>query len=270
MSRTMKSLIDEASVLAEGGVRELSVIAQDTTSYGVDLYGRPRLASLLRRLSRVEGINWIRLLYTHPAHWSDGIIEAFAGNPELCRYADIPIQHVSDRVLRLMRRHISQRALVRTLEKIRNAVPGISLRTTVMVGFPGEGEREFSELLGFLRYFQFDHLGAFIYSREGSTGAARLPKQVPDDVKEERLRIIMEAQQQISRSRNSSMVGKEVEVLVDSVEAAGTRGIARTEGQALEIDGVVHVSGARLRGGQFLKVLVVDFNEYDLFGRALS
>jgi ribosomal protein S12 methylthiotransferase len=270
VSRTTKSLIGEASLLAECGVRELSLIAQDTTNYGVDLYGRPRLASLLGRLSRVEGISWIKLLYTHPAHWSDEIIEAFADNPELCRYADIPIQHISDKVLRFMRRGISQRALVRILEKIRDAVPGISLRTTVMVGFPGEGEKEFSELVGFLRSFRFDHLGAFAYSREGNTAATRLPKQVLDEVKAERLQTIMEMQQEVSSSRNSSMVGREVKVLVDGVDATGTRGIARTEGQALEIDGVVHVSGAGLRSGQFLKILVVDFNEYDLFGTALT
>jgi ribosomal protein S12 methylthiotransferase len=270
VSRTTKSLVEEASVLAECGVRELSLVAQDTTNYGADLYGRPRLPSLLGRLSRVEGISWIRLLYTHPAHWSDEIVEAFADNPELCRYADIPIQHISDRILRLMRRRMSQKALVKILEKIRDAVPGISLRTTVMVGFPGEGEKEFSELLGFLRSFRFDHLGAFAYSREGNTVAARLPKQVFDEVKAERLHRIMEMQQDVSRSRNGSMVGREVKVLVDSVDATGTRGTARTEGQALEIDGVVHVSGTGLRSGRFLKILVVDFNEYDLFGKALT
>jgi len=270
VSRTAKSLIEEASLLAKCGVRELSLIAQDTTNYGVDLYGRQRLASLLGRLSRVEGISWIRLLYTHPAHWSDEILDAFADNPELCRYADIPIQHISDRVLGLMRRRISQRALVRILEKIRDAVPGISLRTTVMVGFPGEGEKEFSELVEFLRSFRFDHLGAFAYSREGNTWAARLPKQVLDEAKAERLRRIMEMQQEISKSRNSTMVGREIKVLVDNVNATGTRGVARTEGQALDIDGVVHVSGTGLCSGQFLKVLVVDFDEYDLFGKALT
>jgi ribosomal protein S12 methylthiotransferase len=270
VSRTTKSLVEEASALAECGVRELSLVAQDTTNYGADLYGRPRLPSLLGRLSRVEGISWIRLLYTHPAHWSDEIVEAFADNPELCRYADIPIQHISDGILRLMRRRMSQKTLVKILEKMRDAVPGISLRTTVMVGFPGEGEKEFSELLGFLRSFRFDHLGAFAYSREENTAAARLPKQVSDEVKAERLHRIMEMQQDVSRSRNGSMVGREVKVLVDSVDATGTRGTARTEGQAFEIDGVVHVSGTGLRSGRFLKILVVDFNEYDLFGKTLT
>ncbi|MCX5800549.1 MAG: 30S ribosomal protein S12 methylthiotransferase RimO [Candidatus Eisenbacteria bacterium] len=270
VSRSMQSLVDEASRLAQSGVRELSLIAQDTTNYGVDLYGRPRLASLLKGLSRVEGVDWLRLLYTHPAHWSDEIVEAFAENPKLCRYVDIPVQHFSEKVLRLMRRRTSQRALVRVLEKMRMAVPGISLRTTVMVGFPGEGEKEFAELLGFLRDFRFDHLGAFAYSREQTTGAARLPNQVPEDVKEERLHRVMEAQQEISRSRNEAMVGREVTVLVDSVGPTRTRGVARTEGQAFEVDGVVRTSGANLQSGQFLKVLIVGFNEYDLFGRRFS
>lgn len=270
VSRSMKSLVDEASLLAKCGIRELSLIAQDTTNYGVDLRGRPRLALLLKRLSRVEGIDWMRLLYTHPAHWSDEIMDAFAGIPELCKYADVPIQHVSDRVLRLMRRRTTQSSLIGILEKIRSTIPGISIRTTVMVGFPGEGEREFTELLGFLKYFRFDHLGAFVYSREENTVAMRLPHQVPEKVKEERLHRIMELQQEISRSRNAALVGREVTILVDSVEASATRGVGRTEGQAPEIDGVVHVSGAGLRSGQFLRVLVEGFNEYDLFGKTLS
>jgi len=270
VSRSMKSLVDEASLLAECGVRELSLIAQDTTDYGADLYGQPRLASLLRRLAHVEGIAWIRLLYTHPAHWSDEVMEAFTGNQKMCRYADVPIQHVSERVLRLMRRRISQRALVRILEKIRSTIPGISLRTTVMVGFPGEGEKEFAELLAFLKHFRFDYLGTFVYSREENTRAMNLPDQVPEEVKKERLHRIMEAQQEISRSKNAAMLGREVTVLTDSIEAAGSKVAARTEWQAPEIDGVVHVSGVGLRSGQFMKVLVVDSNEYDLFGKAVS
>jgi len=266
----MKSLVEEARCLAKSGVRELSIIAQDTTDYGVDLYGRPALARLLARLARVEGVRWMRLLYTHPAHWSEETINAFGANTKLCKYADVPIQHVSDKILSLMKRRISSRALVGVLEKMRDRIPGLSLRTTVMIGFPGEGEREFLELLGFVKYFRFDHLGAFVYSREENTRAALLPNQVPEKVKQERLSRIMEVQQEISRQKNSSLVGERLTVLVDSVEDGGRRGVARTEWQAPEVDGVVHLRGEGLRPGQFLKATVMDFDEYDLFGQVLQ
>lgn len=268
-SRSMKSLLEEASALADCGVSELSLIAQDTTSYGGDLYGRPRLAALIKRLSGIEGIEWLRLLYTHPARLTDDVIETLAGIPKLCRYVDVPIQHASDKMLELMNRRTTQASLVGMLEKLRNSVPGISLRTTVMVGFPGEGKREFNELLEFIKHFKFDHLGAFAYSREEKTAAAGLPGHVSGGLKNERLKELMETQRRISRSRNAHLVGSEMNVLVDSVDAAAASAVARNEGQAPEIDGVVHVRAKNLRSGQFVRVLVEDSNAYDLFGKAI-
>jgi ribosomal protein S12 methylthiotransferase len=270
ISRTMGSVLREAELLARDGVRELCLVAQDTTAYGIDLYGRPVLHELLRRLEVVEGLNWVRLLYAHPARWSDELTEVLRDGPNLCKYADVPIQHVSDRMLRLMRRRVRKKKLVETLEKIRGAVPEISLRTTVMVGFPGEGEAEFSELLEFLGDFQFDHVGAFSYSREPGTPAASLPGQVSRRVKEERLRQVMELQREISGRKNASRAGSRVAVLLDRVETGGTRGTGRTEGQAPEIDSVVHVTGRGLREGQFCEVRIVGSAEYELFAEAVS
>jgi len=268
VSRTVNSIAREATTLANSGVRELCLIAQDTTRYGQDLYGRPALCELLRRLSRIEGLSWIRLLYTHPAHWSDELVDALASNPKLCRYADIPIQHVSDKILRLMRRRISQKELTSLITRIRRAVPGISLRTTVMVGFPGEGESEFSELLEFVKHFQFDHLGAFVYSKEEGTPAARYPGHVSEEEKKDRLRMIMHAQRQISSARNRATVGEDATVLLDSSGPRGTRGIGRTEGQAPEVDSVVRVKGKRLSVGRFVEVSITEASEYDLCGEA--
>ena len=270
VSREMGSVLREAELLAGDGVRELCLVAQDTTAYGMDLYGRPALAELLRRLETVEGAVWVRLLYTHPARWTDELTEVLRDGPNLCKYADVPIQHVSDKMLSLMRRRVTKKKLVGRLKKIRGEVPGVSLRTTVMVGFPGEGEGEFSELMEFLEEFRFDHLGAFSYSCEPGTRAAALAGQVGRGVKEERLRRVMELQKEISRARNASRTGERATVLMDAVDAGGARGTGRTEGQAPDVDGVVQVTGKGLREGQFCEVTIVGSAEYDLFAEAVS
>ncbi|UCF78628.1 MAG: 30S ribosomal protein S12 methylthiotransferase RimO [Candidatus Eiseniibacteriota bacterium] len=270
VSRTVGSILREAALLAETGISELCLIAQDTTSYGRDLYGRTELGKLLRRLSRIDGPRWIRLLYTHPAHWSDELLKVIAQSPKVCRYVDVPIQHASDRILRLMKRGTSQTKLASLFCKFRRAVPGISLRTTVIVGFPGERESDFSELLEFVRHFQFDHLGTFVYSKETGTRAARCRGHVPEEVKEDRLRRIMEAQREISAARNRAAVGKEVTVLLESVHDDGNRAVGRTEGQAPEVDGVVRVRGERLSTGRFVRVRITDATAYDLAGEVRS
>jgi ribosomal protein S12 methylthiotransferase len=270
VSRAMGSVVREAELLAEHGVRELCLVAQDTTAYGIDLYGRPALPELLERLEAVRGAAWVRLLYAHPAHWTGRLTEVLRDGPNLCKYADIPIQHVSDRMLRLMRRRVRKRKLVETLRKIRDDVPGVSLRTTVMVGFPGEGEAEFSELMEFLEEFRFDHLGAFSYSREPGTPAASLPGQVSRRVKEDRLRRVMELQRGISRTKNASRRGERVTVLMDTVDAAGARGTGRTEGQAPDVDSVVRVTGKGLSEGRFCEATVVGSAEYELFAEVVS
>jgi len=269
VSRAASSVVREAELLAKHGVREFCLVAQDTTAYGVDLYGRPALPELLERLQAVPGAAWIRLMYAHPAHWTDRLTEVLRDGPNVCKYADVPIQHVSDRMLRLMRRRVTKKKLVQTLWKIREAVPGISLRTTVMVGFPGEGDAEFSELTEFLEEFRFDHLGAFSYSREQGTPAASLPRQVSPKAKKERLRRVMELQREISRKKYASRRGERVTILMDTVGAGGSRGTGRTEGQAPDVDGVVRVTGKSLNEGRFYEVTVVGSAEYELFAEAL-
>ena len=270
VSRAAGSVIREAELLARDGVRELCLVAQDTTAYGVDLYGRPALPELLERLEAVRGVAWVRLMYAHPAHWTGRLTEVLRDGSSLCKYADVPIQHVSDRMLRLMRRRVTKKKLVETLRTIRREVPRVSLRTTVMVGFPGEGEAEFSELVDFLEEFRFEHLGAFAYSREPGTRAASMPGGVSRRVKEDRLRRVMELQREISRTRNASRVGERVTVLIDTVDAGGARATGRTEGQAPEVDGVVRVTGDGLREGQFCEATVVGSAEYELFAEAVS
>jgi ribosomal protein S12 methylthiotransferase len=268
VSRAVTSIVREATVLAENGVRELCLIAQDTTRYGEDRHGRSELGKLVQHLSRIEGLEWIRLLYTHPAHWSNELIDTFARYPQLCRYADIPIQHVSDKILGLMKRQISQKELAALIARIRDDIPGMSLRTTVMVGFPGEGEDEFSELLEFVKHFQFDHLGTFVYSREDGTPAARYSEQLPEEVKQDRLRRIMDAQRETCSARNRARIGERVTVLLDSCEEDGTLGVGRTEGQAPEVDSVVQVKGENLSAGGFFEVSITGATGYDLSGEA--
>jgi ribosomal protein S12 methylthiotransferase len=264
-SRAAGSVVREAELLVKHGVRELCLVAQDTAAYGLDLYGRPALPELLERLSNVSGAAWVRLMYAHPAHWTDRLTEVLRDRPNLCKYADAPIQHVSDRMLKLMRRRQTKKRLIERLIKVREEIPGISLRTTVMVGFPGEGEAEFSELMEFLEEFQFDHLGAFSYSREPDTPAASLPGQVERRVKEGRLRRVTELSNRIWRTKNAPLVGRTVTVLMDSVETGGARGTGRMEGQAPDVDGVVRVTGRGLREGEFCEVAVTGLAEYELF-----
>lgn len=270
VSRAMGSVVREAELLAKNGVRELCLVAQDTTAYGIDLYGRPALHELLRRLGAVDGVAWVRLMYAHPARWSDRLTEVLRDGPTLCKYADVPIQHVSDKMLKLMGRRVTRKKLVETLRGIRREVPGVSLRTTVMVGFPGEGEAEFSELLEFLEEFKFDHLGAFAYSREPGTAAASMRGHLSPRVKESRFRRVMRLQREVSRAGNASRVGERVKVLIDRADADGTRATGRTEGQAPDVDGVVRVTGAGLLEGQFCEATVVGSAEYELFAEAGS
>jgi ribosomal protein S12 methylthiotransferase len=266
----MGSVVREAELLAKDGVRELCLVAQDTTAYGVDLYGRPALVELLRRLASVRGVDWVRLLYAHPARWTDELTEVLRDTPNLCKYADVPIQHVSDRMLKLMRRRVTKKKLVETLRAVRREVPRLALRTTVMVGFPGEGESEFSELMEFLEEFRFEQLGAFSYSPEPGTKAASLPGRVSSRVAQKRLRRVMELQREISRTRNASRVGERETVLIDRVDPGANLGTGRTEGQALEVDSVVRVSGRGLRQGHFCEVTIVGAAEYELFAEAVS
>ncbi len=266
-SRSLDSLVEEARRLADKGVRELNLISQDITLYGTDRYRKPRLADLLELLAKVKQLRWIRLLYAHPAHVSPGLIDVIRDEEKICKYLDLPIQHANDAVLRRMGRKIGKAGIRELIERLRQEIPGIALRTTVMVGFPGETERRFEELLEFVRRTRFEHLGVFNYSKEEGTPAFAFSGQVSEKVKNRRMKALMTCQQEIVRDWNRRLLGKTVEVLIDE-KIPDSRGkfIGRTAAFAPEVDGVVYVSSRRGRPGEFLTVRITDTLEYDLVG----
>jgi ribosomal protein S12 methylthiotransferase len=265
VSKPLDRVVLEARRLAALGVREIVLIAQDSTYYGLDIHGRREIARLLREVSAVDGIEWIRLMYAFPSGFPEDLLEEIAVNPKVCKYLDMPVQHVSDRVLASMRRGITSDGLRALVGKIRGAVPGIALRTTLIVGYPDEGEGEFDELLGFVRETAFDRLGVFEYSQEDDTAAFGLGDPVPAKEKLRRRMEVMEAQKAISLAKNEAKIGAEVRVLVDRAEGDGFAG--RTEHDAPEVDNEVFVSpGPGVAPGHFSTVTIVDAVEYDLFG----
>ena len=262
-TKPMEDVLREAGLLANKGVKELILIGQDTTSYGLDLYGSRRLAALLEALQAIEGPEWIRLMYAYPSKFPLDVLDAFARSPKMCRYLDLPIQHASDEVLRSMRRGTTARATRELLARIREAVPGVALRTTLIVGYPNETEDEFRALCDFVEETRFHRLGVFTYSHEEGTTAAPLGDPVPPAVKEERQARIMEIQQRISEERNTSLIGTTVRVLIDRTE--GELSVGRTEWDAPEIDQEVIIRRApSIRPGSFLEVRITDATEYDL------
>jgi ribosomal protein S12 methylthiotransferase len=266
VSKSLERVELEARRLAALGVKELVVIAQDSTYYGLDLYGKRTLADLFRRLDAVGGIEWIRLMYAFPAKFPEDVLDVLASGRNICRYIDMPVQHVSDRVLKSMQRGISSRALRSLIDRIREKVPGIALRTTLIVGYPNEGEKEFNELVQFVREVRFDRLGVFTYSQEDDTSAHPLGDPVPAEVKQERQSIIMELQKQISLERNESLVGRTERVIIDQKE--GVMAFGRTSADAPEIDNEVTIHDAGgLSIGEMYDVEIVDAGEYDLFAR---
>lgn len=269
-SRTVASVVAEARGLVAEGARELNLISQDTTFFGMDSWSErpnPRtpvdsargeaLTTLLRELQAIEGDFWIRLLYTHPAHWSDELIRAIAECPKVARYVDMPLQHISDRMLGAMQRETSGDHIRGLIRRIRRGVPGIAIRTTFIVGFPGEEERDVAELCDFVRGTRFERLGVFRYSREQGTRAAKLPGQVPEAEKERRWRRLMALQKEIAADVSRQSVGRRLKVLVEEP------GVARSEADAPDIDGRVYVP-AWLPPGEFAEVSVTGFHEYDL------
>ena len=266
----MEDLVEEARSLAREGVRELVLIAQDTTYYGLDLYGRRALAELLQRLSEVEGIEWIRIHYSYPAGFPEDVLDQMASNPKVCRYMDIPLQHVADTVLDNMHRHVDGAWTRELIRKMREKVPGIVLRTTLIVGHPGEGRKEFAELLDFVREARFERLGAFTYSEEeGTWGAAHLKDSVTKKTKQSRLSRLMELQRGISFAYNQSRIGSEVRVLVDGY-ADGIL-VCRSEFESPEVDGEILVPCPQGRSpqsfvGQFMMVRINGADDYDLTG----
>jgi ribosomal protein S12 methylthiotransferase len=263
-SKPIEEVVREAQLLAEKGVKEVIVIAQDTTYYGLDLYGERRLAKLLGELNSIEGIEWIRLMYAYPAKFPLDVIEAFNKFPKLCRYIDIPIQHCSDSVLKSMRRGLTQRSTQDLLLRLKNEISNVALRTTLIVGYPNETDDDFKALSDFVKEMRFHRLGVFTYSREEDTAAFELGDSVSEEIKQERQTAIMEIQKDISERHNESLIGKKLKVLIDSQD--GEFFIGRTEWDAPEIDQEVFVSsGQPLKVGTFHKVLITDAVEYDLF-----
>lgn len=269
VSRPRADILDEARRLADGGTRELVIIGQDTTFYGQDTEGRSALGPLLQSLARIPGIDWLRLMYAYPAHFPRDLFDVIADTPGVCRYLDIPVQHASDVVLKSMRRGMTSRALRDLLATLRSRIPGIALRTTLIVGYPGEGKAEFRELLDFVREMRFERLGVFTYSREEGTAAYDLGDPVPAREKEERRAEIMQIQREISDDNNTRLVGKKLKVLVDREEGGTLFG--RTEFDAPEIDNeVILPASPGIAPGSLYDVEIVEAYEYDLIGRVVE
>ena len=267
VSVPMEQLEEEACKLAAKGVKELIVIAQDSTYYGIDLYGKRMLAELLRRLCRIDGIEWIRLHYAYPAAFPEDVIEVMATEPKICKYLDIPFQHISDNQLKAMlRRHTKAEAMT-LIEKLRAAIPDLALRTTLLVGYPGETEADFEELCDFVRTVRFERLGVFPYSEEeGTHSAEKLTDDVPEEVKESRVERIMRLQQTIASQLNAERVGRTERVIVDRRQ--GDFYVARSEYDSPEVDQeiLIPADGKRLFKGRFYEVKITGSEEYDLYG----
>ncbi|UCE19376.1 MAG: 30S ribosomal protein S12 methylthiotransferase RimO [Gemmatimonadota bacterium] len=270
-SRRMKSIVEEViRLLDERPLKEINVIGQDTTFYGTDLYGQSRLAHVLKKLARLKRVKWIRLLYTHPAHFDQDVIDVIRDEPALCKYVDLPLQHIDDAILKRMGRRVTRKEIEKLVERLRGQIPDLTLRTSFIVGFPGETEKQFNELLDFVENVQFERLGAFAYSREQGTPAHSFSHQVSKKVKRERLNRLMTLQRHISKRKNEASIGREFEVLVDSsVAAEPDLFLARTEGDAPEVDQLVYVTSKNVQPGDFLRVRITDAYEYDLVGEPL-
>ena len=268
-SRPMEAVVEEAQQLVEErGVTELIVVGQDTSDYGADLYGRARIAELLAALAKIRGVRWIRLLYCHPHGISNELIQTIRDEPAVCKYLDMAIEHADDGVLRRMNRIVTQARLRERIEALRREVPGIALRTSVIVGFPGETEAAFENLLAFLGEVRFERLGAFRYSHEEGSASFRFPDQVPAAVKEARFDRLMRVQQEIAAAVNAGVVGRTLEVVIDepSPDEPGQH-VGRTSADCPEVDGVVYVHSDRaLCPGMFVSVRITDSYEYDLVG----
>ncbi len=273
-SASMDLLVEEAKELEKIGVKELNIIAQDTSRYGYDLYGEYKIVELIQRITKETNIPWLRLLYCYPDKLTDELIEEFRTNDRLLKYIDIPIQHISDSVLKRMFRHGGSKTIRSAIERIRKAVPNICIRTTVMVGFPGETEQDFEELCQFVKEQKFERLGAFAFSREEGTKAYDLPDQIDEQVKQNRYDIIMKEQMEIMSVYNESMIGKEITVLCEGFDKASGAYFGRGEHDAPDIDTKVFFlnkpNQKKPKPGDFVKVLVKEIIDYDLLGEAMG
>lgn len=268
-SRKIEDIYSEVEYLVSKGAREIILIAQNTTDYGIDLYSKYSLANLINKISKIEDLKWIRVLYLYPDHFTDDLIEEFKNNDKLVNYVDMPLQHISDDVLKRMNRKTSKDHIIKTLKNLRKSVPDIVIRTTFIVGFPGESDDDFNQLVDFIEDIKFDKLGVFEYSKEEGTRAASLDEQISDSIKEERKNEIMAIQSEISAEILSKKIGKRLEVLIEE-EVDEENYVGRTYMDSPEIDGVTYVHSAKnLEIGSFVQIDVVDSLDYDLVGEII-
>ena len=269
-SRPIEELLREAEFLAANNTKELILIAQDTTDYGKDIYGKRTLADLLNKLSNINGIEWLRLMYAYPSHFPDDVIEVIKDNPKICKYLDIPLQHVSDDVLRSMRRGVTGKRTRELIYNLREQIPDLTIRTTFIVGYPNEKEKDFNELCDFVKEIKFERIGTFTFSVEENTSSYILGDPVPEEVKLERKQILMEIQKEISIEKNQSFIGKNIKVLIDRIE--GDFYVGRSYRDAPEVDGeiLIPLNGTGIYEGNFYDVEIYDCDEYDLFGKTIE
>jgi len=277
-SRKIEEILSEAEMLAKQGIQELIVIAQDTTKYGIDIYGKPMLAELLQKLSEIQEIKWIRFLYSYPEGITDDLIEKVKNNPKICKYFDIPIQHISNNMLKAMNRKTSKQNIENLIAKIRKKIPDVTLRTSLIVGFPGETNQDFSELYEFVQKAKFDKMGAFMYSKEDGTPAARMKNQIHGNTKKSRYNKIMSIQQEISRNNLSQKIGQEFEALVENISFDKKYLIGRTSKDVPDIDGIVYIKFDNSKENnkditehknKFVKCKIIDIKDYDLIAKIL-
>ena len=274
VSRKKEDILEEAKGLDKKGIKELIVIAQDTTKYGLDIYGKNSLANLLEEISKIDGIKWIRFLYSYPEGITDELIDLVATNPKIAKYFDIPIQHISDTVLKRMNRKTSKQQIIELISKIRNKIPNVTLRTSLMVGFPGETKEEFNELLEFVKTAKFDKLGVFKYSKEDGTPAARMEGQIHGNTKTSRYNKIMKEQQEISKENLEKKIGKTYEVLIEDISFDNKYYVGRTIENVPDIDGLVYIKNDdKLKEkdliNKFVNCKILDVNSYDLIGEII-
>ncbi len=272
-SKSIEQVVAEAEQLAADGVRELIIVAQDTTYYGMDLYGEPRLTELLRALDQVDGIDWIRLMYFYPMYITEELVDTIAAADKILPYIDMPLQHINDTMLRRMSRRVTRAKTESLIELLRDRMPDLTLRTTFITGFPGETEAEFAELVEFVEAQRFDHLGVFVYSYEESTPSSKLPDHVADDVKHERRERLMAVQQQVAFDRNQARLGRQMDVLIDGPVAGESNvWLGRTREDAPDVDGLVYVTAHEhpLADGAIARCEIVAVQDYDLIAAAIG
>lgn len=268
VSRKIEDVLEEANNLVKQGYKELIIIAQDTSKYGIDIYGEPKLAELLEKVSKIDGVKWVRFLYTYPESITDELIKVVKENDKICKYFDIPIQHISNSVLKRMNRKSNGESIRNLIKKIRKEIPNVIIRTTVMVGFPGETDEDFNDLYEFIKWAKFDRMGAFSYSKEDGTPAEKLDNQIHHMTKRSRYNKIMKLQQEISDEVMKKQIGKNLEVLIEDVSFDGKYYIGRSKNEVPDIDGVIFVEKSEDELiDKFVKVEIVESRDYDLIGK---